>query len=124
MRKGIELPVNVLVIVAVAVIVLLGIIALFMGGFGSSAATLEQRTAFNEHCAQIITDCDATSYPDQTEFVSACVAIYGSGDFNTCKVRCGCPSTGATTDCTTYTSQFFCESAGCTWDTATDTCSS
>ena len=39
MRKGIELPVNVLVIVAVAVIVLLGIVALFMGGFGSAAGT-------------------------------------------------------------------------------------
>jgi len=52
--KGIELPINVLVIVAVAVIVLLGIIALYFGGFVGPAGVMTQQTAKEKYCAIVM----------------------------------------------------------------------
>jgi len=62
--KGIELPVNVLVIVAIAVIVLLGMLTLFMGGFGGFAGTQEQTTAWSKACGSVLSNCAGSHSSD------------------------------------------------------------
>lgn len=52
--KGLELPINILVIVALAIMVLLGIFALFMGGFGTSSTGLTLEAAKTQGCQQLI----------------------------------------------------------------------
>ena len=52
--KGVELPINVLVIVAVAVIVLLGIAALFITGFSPFSTVSGQESYKNVACAQLV----------------------------------------------------------------------
>ncbi len=50
-EKGMELPVNTLVIVAIAVIVILAIAAFFLGGFGGSSKDVQNRQAFLNSCS-------------------------------------------------------------------------
>ena len=57
MKKGLELPINVLVIVAVAVVVLLGVSILFMTGFLSGGNTLNQSNSWNQACVQVKVNC-------------------------------------------------------------------
>jgi hypothetical protein len=52
--KGIELPINILVIIAVAVIVLLGVIALYFSGFMGPAKVLDQNSAKQKYCAVVM----------------------------------------------------------------------
>ena len=52
--KGIELPINILVVVAVAVIVLLGVIALYFSGFIRPAGVMNQESAKSSYCAIIM----------------------------------------------------------------------
>lgn len=52
--KGIELPINVLVIVAVAVIVLLGITAVFMLGFAPFTGTSGLESIKNDACTLLV----------------------------------------------------------------------
>ena len=52
--KGIELPINILVVVAVAVIVLLGVIALYFGGFLGPAGTMTQESAKESACTYVM----------------------------------------------------------------------
>lgn len=52
--KGIELPINVLVIVAVAVIVLLGITAVFMLGFAPFTGTSGLESIKNDACTRLV----------------------------------------------------------------------
>ena len=54
MRKGLELPINVLVIVALAVIVLLGIIALYMLGTGGPISSISLAGAKQSACSTLI----------------------------------------------------------------------
>lgn len=49
LKKGLSMPVNMLVILAVAVLVLLAVVAFFMGGFDPGA--IEGETVVNECCA-------------------------------------------------------------------------
>ncbi|MBU5557873.1 MAG: hypothetical protein KQA33_02240, partial [Candidatus Aenigmarchaeota archaeon] len=58
MPKGIELPVNILVVIAIAVIVLLAMVALFMGGF-KPAGAMSAEAAWTEGCRQVIYRCQA-----------------------------------------------------------------
>lgn len=51
--KGVELPINVLVIVAVAVIVLLGVAALFITGFSPFSTISGQESYKNTYCTQL-----------------------------------------------------------------------
>jgi len=51
--KGIELPINILVVVAVAVIVLLGIVALYFAGFIEPAGTMTAQTTKTKYCSQV-----------------------------------------------------------------------
>jgi hypothetical protein len=52
--KGIELPINILVIIAVAVIVLLGVIALYFSGFMGPAGVVTQEAAKTSGCKLIM----------------------------------------------------------------------
>ncbi|MFZ3077648.1 MAG: hypothetical protein WA139_04290 [Candidatus Aenigmatarchaeota archaeon] len=51
LKKGMELPINTLVVVAIAVIVILAIAAFFMGGFGGSSKDIQNRQAFLNACS-------------------------------------------------------------------------
>jgi hypothetical protein len=108
--KGIELPVNVLVIVAIAVIVLLGLLTLFMGGFGGFAGTAEQTSAWSKACGSVLSGC-AGDHGDNavtsikigtttvTNFSDLCIGLgkrtIGSTSLDTtlngCNHACGCP---------------------------------
>jgi hypothetical protein len=48
--KGIELPINILVVVAVAVIVLLGVVALYFSGWFSGTAPMTLEAAKAQAC--------------------------------------------------------------------------
>ena len=48
--KGVELPINILVIVAIAVIVLLGLVALYFIGFNPFSVTTAVESAKNNAC--------------------------------------------------------------------------
>jgi hypothetical protein len=52
--KGIELPINILVVVAVAVIVLLGLVALYFSGFMGPAGVMNQESAKQKYCALVM----------------------------------------------------------------------
>jgi hypothetical protein len=52
--KGLELPINVLVIVAIAVIVLLGIVALYLGGWTPFGSSIGVESVKNEACAELV----------------------------------------------------------------------
>jgi len=114
--KGIELPINILVVVAVAVIVLLGVIALYFGGFMGPAQTMTQEAAKNSACSYVMNkvggcmtadpsgiifggaggppgfDADADGDIDTTDTLQAlCDTYYNAGgDAPTCRRVCGC----------------------------------
>jgi hypothetical protein len=56
--KGIELPINILVVVAVAVIVLLGLVALYFSGFMGPAGVMNQESAKQKYCALVMRSPD------------------------------------------------------------------
>lgn len=58
MPKGIELPINILVVIAIAVIVLLAMVALFMGGF-KPAGAVSAEAAWSDSCRQVIYKCSS-----------------------------------------------------------------
>ena len=58
--KGLELPINVLILIAIAVIVLLAVIVLFFGGFGGPAGTVTLSTVTSTACA----DWRNRNFPD------------------------------------------------------------
>ncbi len=62
--KGIELPINILVIVAIAVIVLLGMIALYFTGWGPFAGATSLEGIKNTACRQLVqtSNCGISSW--------------------------------------------------------------
>ncbi len=52
-RKGVALPINMLVILAVAVIVLLAVVAFFMGGF--ETGPVDRQTMISQCCSSVVT---------------------------------------------------------------------
>ncbi len=65
LKKGMELPVNTLVVVAIAVIVILAIAAFFMGGFGGSSQDMQNRQAFLNECSGWVqSGCNNDDYDD------------------------------------------------------------
>jgi len=52
--KGIELPINILVVIAVAIIVLLGVIALYFSGFMGPAGVISSESAKNAACQRVM----------------------------------------------------------------------
>ena len=57
--KGVSLPINVLVIVVIAIIVLLGIVALYFGGFSPFSSSISVEGVKNELCSEEVREgCD------------------------------------------------------------------
>jgi hypothetical protein len=54
--KGIELPINALIIITVAVLVLLGIVALWMSGWGGGSQGITLEAAKTIGCAALLRD--------------------------------------------------------------------
>ncbi|MFH1474097.1 MAG: hypothetical protein ABIE55_04395 [Candidatus Aenigmatarchaeota archaeon] len=57
--KGIELPINVLVIIVIAVIVLLGVIAVYFTGWTPFAETAGVDAVKNAGCRMVVYDCSS-----------------------------------------------------------------
>ncbi|MFH0829707.1 MAG: hypothetical protein V1887_00920 [Candidatus Aenigmatarchaeota archaeon] len=104
MSKGLELPVNVLVIIAIAVIILIAMIALLTTGIISWRPG-EVALAKGDACSKLINaGCDAadtltidTSLRDSAgayeKLQTLCEKEYGvaAGDAVACMKVCGCP---------------------------------
>jgi hypothetical protein len=113
--KGVELPINILVIVAIAVIVLLGLVALYFIGFNPLSVSISQDSAKSNACrdylhqypvcsnagdnADAVTSCSlgvvCLNYPASTlrTLQNFTNQYYGCGaDDQDCTRRvCGCP---------------------------------
>lgn len=99
--KGIELPINILVVVAIAVIVLLGLVALFFVGFGPFGQQIAINAAKNKACANYTTGTpactkDLTTMPVDFD-VSGDGKIDSSDLFSTFAITyLNCPATPLT----------------------------
>jgi len=101
--KGVELPINILVVVAIAVIVLLGLVALYFVGFSPFSATTAQESAKNTGCRDYLHQspvCSNSSdvallYPGNTSrtLQNFTEKYYGctSTDEDCTRRICGCP---------------------------------
>ncbi len=66
MRKGVSLPINMIIIMIIAVLALLVIIAFFMPGWFGQTGSIDVETAFNRGCNTLATlrGCDADAVED------------------------------------------------------------
>jgi len=102
--KGIELPINILVIVAVAIIVLLGVVALFYGSWFNSTqpVTIESvksqicSSATRMGCLQSATDLSTFYQDNEITLGEICTTYYQIPDTdwrtcltNVCGMNCG-----------------------------------
>jgi len=105
-KKGVELPINILVIVAIAVIVLLGLVALYFVGFNPFSTTAGLEGIKNKACQQLVqaSNCNVAtstipvSYDvladglATNDFLDAfCAEYYGRPTEAACKALCSCP---------------------------------
>ncbi len=61
MRKGLELPMNTLVVVAIAIVILLAVAAFFTGIFGPAGKKWEYKQKFDEACRVYVAQgCEGT----------------------------------------------------------------
>lgn len=117
-KKGMELPINTLVVVAIAVIVILAIAAFFMGGFGGSSKDVQNRQNFLNACSGWSqTGCGDNDMPSNLEdlykiWQPIAAENYVTGQSQDVKVsylkrQCGCYGTGTPTPtgktCSDYT---------------------
>jgi hypothetical protein len=79
--KGIELPINILVIVAIAVIVLLGMVALYFAGWSPFSGSLSIQAAKNAACEDLVRNgCKSTTDVPVQFDVNADGEVGGTGD--------------------------------------------
>ncbi len=112
-QKGIELPINTLVVVAIAVIILLAVAAFFMGVWTPSAGGMQALAAKNRACGQLMnigcndaTESDMRSINFDFDYdnsgTTADDNLYGYCKYSypslsggellkSCKKMCGCP---------------------------------
>ena len=62
--KGLELPLSTIVIIAMVLIVLLGIVALWMSGWGGGATTISVEAAKSSGCGKLMRDVRTCSAVD------------------------------------------------------------
>ncbi len=98
-KKGISLPIDMLVILAIAVIILIAIVAVFMGVWNPFATNQQQRANFNSAC-QILVNTGCSGDPSSSLCAAAKGVVLASDDPTPCgdeaeklqvKVGCGCP---------------------------------
>ena len=103
MSKGLELPINMIVVIAVAMLVLVIVAAFLLGWFDT--LKIEQEQKLNDACLifKNTDDCDlaslstpfhyrkySTESQDQTYALSVICEHKGFLDDNKCAIRCGC----------------------------------
>ena len=76
--KGLELPVNILVVIAVAVIVLLGITALYLAGFTPFGTSVQLQSSWNSACQNIVSNC--AYYDSDTKLTSITTTVDANND--------------------------------------------
>lgn len=107
--KGLELPINMIVVVAIAVLVLVVVAAFLTGSFFRDTGTIQLQQAFSSACGTLKNayNCQDTSFvvegaqiPGQSgspTFAQLCDAVYSSTPIaarpNQCLRACGCPTT-------------------------------
>jgi len=107
--KGLDLPVNTLIVIIVAVLVLLAIIVLFLGGY-TGVQTIDASTALTKACLMVINNgCDPNKVLDKqvcadilcikkvdlgnkgsADTVMTICNATGITDSTACLKRCGC----------------------------------
>ncbi|MBI5332748.1 MAG: hypothetical protein HZB65_04190 [Candidatus Aenigmarchaeota archaeon] len=103
--KGISLPIEMMVIIAIAVLVLVVIGAFFIGGAGK-LSTVDDLTAFGQGCQQwratgcsgtvdgsgiIVKNYRPTGESSDQSLKLACERLSKLDSANSCKKACGCP---------------------------------
>ncbi len=104
-RKGISLPIDMLVVLAIAVIILIAIVAVFMGVWSPFSTNQQSRANFNKACQILVnTGCAGDPLPDLC--TAAKGIVLASDDATPCgdatekltvKIGCGCPGVSGTT---------------------------
>jgi len=137
LKKGMELPINTLVVVAIAVIVILAIAAFFMGGFGGSSKDIQNRQAFLNACGSWVqTGCNNDDYNSAIEqafavwqpTVDLTSPPTGQSKIDYLASKCGCYGAGTggrSATCDSYTDQgkTICNGkSGCQWDVISSAC--
>jgi hypothetical protein len=105
--KGVELPINILVIVAIAVIVLLGLVALYFVGFNPFSTTAGLEGIKNKACQDLVqtNNCGVSTTTIQVNYDVNGDDVVGSTDTldllcskyysrtteAACKGLCSCP---------------------------------
>ena len=99
--KGVELPINILVVVAIAVIVLLGLVALYFIGFNPFSVSTGIESIKNDGCRQLmnqnppcndVTAVNVTWQGAVTPFQTFMDSNYNCAGSATCVMqRCTCP---------------------------------
>ncbi|TRZ54959.1 hypothetical protein D4Q76_01360 [archaeon] len=128
LKKGMELPINTLVVVAIAVIVILAIAAFFMGGFGGSSKDIQNRQAFMNTCSGWVqTGCNNADYDSSIEQsfkvwqpnVDLDSPPTGQSKIDYLASKCGCYGSGTggrSATCGSYADQTKCnEQSSCAW---------
>ena len=111
--KGISLPINTIVIVAIAVLVMVVLAAFFSGMFIPSTIEMKREQAMSKACNQWILsyNCNDNGYsdievsytdpsiPDQTKYTleELCAFFVGMDNIAACRLKCACPVQQTTT---------------------------
>jgi hypothetical protein len=91
--KGIELPINVLVIIVIAVIVLLGIIAVYFTGWTPYAQSSGVDAVKNAGCRMVVYNCSIDLDTILFDGSMAGLPVYDvNGDGNLCPADTACTS--------------------------------
>ncbi|MBI4168053.1 MAG: hypothetical protein HY515_03790 [Candidatus Aenigmarchaeota archaeon] len=110
-RKGVSLPIDMLVILAIAVIILIAIVAVFMGVWSPFATNQQSRAEFNKQC-QVLVNTGCNGDPSSTLCAAAKGIVLDASDATPCgdateklqvKVGCGCPGVASGSETTTTT---------------------
>ena len=98
--KGVELPINILVVVAIAVIVLLGLVALYFIGFNPFSVTTALDATKNTGCRLYMlqnpvcgnwSEVNVTWQGNETAFNTFMKDSYKCADESCTRRACGCP---------------------------------
>ncbi|MFH1105769.1 MAG: hypothetical protein V1731_00990 [Candidatus Aenigmatarchaeota archaeon] len=97
--KGISLPIDMLVILAIAVVVLISVIAVFMGVWSPFSSNQQLRANFNKEC-QVLVNTGCNGDPSTAICTAAKGVVLAVDDADPCgtaeekkivKIGCGCP---------------------------------
>ena len=107
-RKGIALPIDMLVVLAIAVIILIAVVAVFMGVWNPFATSQQLRANYNSACSSWVNTGCSGEPSDVVCGAALGVVLSTSADVQSCKdstaaartdaansarVGCGCPLT-------------------------------